>query len=114
MRIRLLTNQADGVPVPIVIDKLPALVGQSDRANVRLGGDSVSQCHCKLTNFEGNLIVHDLESENGTLVNGVSVLQAPVFPGDRLTLGSYRFVVAYEREATEEPPERLLRGAIAV
>jgi pSer/pThr/pTyr-binding forkhead associated (FHA) protein len=42
------------------------------------------------------LMVRDLGSKHGTFVNGRSVLEAELRPGDLLNIGITRFLVEYE------------------
>jgi pSer/pThr/pTyr-binding forkhead associated (FHA) protein len=44
----------------------------------------------------GVLGERDLDSSNGTLVNGHYITEAHLMPGDRLTVGLTRFEVRYE------------------
>jgi pSer/pThr/pTyr-binding forkhead associated (FHA) protein len=42
-------------------------------------------------------LVRDLDSKNGTAVNGQYVKEAHLLPGDRLTVGLTSFQVQYKR-----------------
>jgi pSer/pThr/pTyr-binding forkhead associated (FHA) protein len=42
-------------------------------------------------------LVRDLDSKNGTAVNGQYVREAHLLPGDRLTIGLTSFQVQYNR-----------------
>ena len=54
----------------------------------------VSRLHCRLTtDASDQLIVEDLESTNGTLVNGDRVARAVLREGDILTVGRVQFTV---------------------
>src|SRR5262245_21887472 len=53
----------------------------------------VSRVHCRLTALPGGqLEVRDLESTNGTYVNGQRVEVAQLAPGDRLQVGRMELV----------------------
>ncbi|MFP4056328.1 MAG: sigma 54-interacting transcriptional regulator [Candidatus Brocadiia bacterium] len=62
-------------------------VGRGPGAEVRLADESVSRRHAMLTVGEEETTVLDLDSHNGTRVNGQLVTSAPVGPGDRLGFG---------------------------
>jgi pSer/pThr/pTyr-binding forkhead associated (FHA) protein len=51
---------------------------------------SVSRLHARLVFRDGSWILQDLESTNGTIVNGVLVGRCALRPGDRLLLGKAR------------------------
>ena len=40
-------------------------------------------------------MVRDLESRNGTLVNGNHITESPLMPGDKLTVGMSSFEAQY-------------------
>jgi len=53
----------------------------------------VSRVHCRVTALAGGeLEIKDLESTNGTYVNGERVETARLAPGDRLLVGRVEFV----------------------
>jgi pSer/pThr/pTyr-binding forkhead associated (FHA) protein len=69
-------------------------VGRTVHADFVVDAPLVSRVHCRLTtDAEGCLTVEDLESTNGTFVNGRRVRQAALVPGDRLRLGRVELVV---------------------
>ena len=97
MKIRLV-SLAPGTPrVSTIINKLPAALGRNPDADVRLDDSWVSRVHCEISEISGNLLVRDLDSRNGTLVNGQYVKEAHLLPGDRLTVGLTSFEVHYQR-----------------
>lgn len=68
--------------------RLPTVIGRSNTAKVKLRGSTVSRQHCEIYEYEGQLVVRDLDSSNGTIVNGHRI-EAPTFltPDDLLTVG---------------------------
>ena len=54
----------------------------------------VSRLHCRLTADAAGLAVEDLNSTNGTFVNGEAVTRATLSPGDRLGVGRVEFTVS--------------------
>lgn len=76
---------------PIVL-RLPAgsarTVGRTSLADFILDAALVSRVHCRLTaDRSDQLIVEDLESTNGTLVNGKRIGRTILKAGDVLTVG---------------------------
>ncbi|MCB9591501.1 MAG: FHA domain-containing protein [Sandaracinaceae bacterium] len=55
------------------VGRLPAVVGRGDEVEVRVRGTSVSRRHAEVALHEGALVIRDLDSRNGTLVQGVPV-----------------------------------------
>jgi len=82
---------------PLVLRLPPGSVktiGRTARADFIVEAALVSRLHCRLTTSESDvLVVEDLDSTNGTLVNGVRVTRAELKPGDALTVGRVHFTV---------------------
>ncbi|MDZ4754363.1 MAG: ATP-binding protein [Phycisphaerae bacterium] len=82
-------------PLP---EREPQLIGRSTEA-IAITDRSVSRRHAELTPDGEVWFVRDLESANGTFVNGRPVLdQTAVKAGDRIRCGDTLFVVAAEAE----------------
>jgi pSer/pThr/pTyr-binding forkhead associated (FHA) protein len=63
-------------------------VGRATHADFGLDAGLVSRLHCRLTVTKvGELRVQDLQSTNGTFVNGRRIVEAVLAPGDRLSVG---------------------------
>ncbi len=70
-----------------------AVLGRGEECTLQLFDESVSRQHARLLVGEQAARVEDLNSRNRTLLNGVPVSRAELLDGDRLSLGSVRFVV---------------------
>jgi pSer/pThr/pTyr-binding forkhead associated (FHA) protein len=69
-------------------------VGRSARAEFIVEAALVSRLHCRLTSDPASgLLVEDLESTNGILVNGAKVDKSTLVPGDVLSVGRVDFTV---------------------
>jgi pSer/pThr/pTyr-binding forkhead associated (FHA) protein len=69
-------------------------VGRSSGAEFTVDAALVSRLHCRLTAGAAELQVHDLDSTNGTFVNGTRVTDAMLKEGDRLGVGRVEFVIS--------------------
>lgn len=68
-------------------------IGRATGADFILDGALVSRVHCRITALPtGELEVTDLDSTNGTFVNGTRVSTARLAAGDRLRLGRVELV----------------------
>ncbi|MBI4475776.1 MAG: FHA domain-containing protein [Acidobacteria bacterium] len=78
-------------------------LGRAVRADFILDATMVSRLHCRLTaSRDGPLEVVDLDSTNGTFVNGRRVEKATLKPGDRLKVGRVElFVTRSEKRKTK-------------
>jgi DNA-binding NtrC family response regulator len=81
-------------------------IGSQSRNDVVLTEPTVSRYHCELKASAQGVWVTDLESRNGTLVEGVRVKEALLRHGDVLALGRarLRFEQLNERESLELSP----------
>jgi diguanylate cyclase (GGDEF)-like protein len=64
------------------------VLGRGMNANIRLRDDGVSRRHAKLLLADGEVVVEDLGSANGTLVNGELVTRRVLVDGDKIRLGA--------------------------
>ena len=69
-------------------------IGRSSGAEFMVDAALVSRLHCQLTAGASELQVKDLDSTNGTFVNGKRVSEATLAEGDRLGVGRVEFAVA--------------------
>lgn len=84
----------------VPVDHFPITFGRDTEVDVRVADPSVSRFHCQIDINEmgDGLIVRDLGSRNGTYLNGVPVIEAPLVRGDILTIGMNNFTVALESD----------------
>jgi pSer/pThr/pTyr-binding forkhead associated (FHA) protein len=68
-------------------------IGRAQRADFIVDRALVSRLHCRLTAGSDKLEVEDLESTNGTFVNGKRVDRAQVATGDLLRIGRIELTV---------------------
>jgi pSer/pThr/pTyr-binding forkhead associated (FHA) protein len=79
-------------------------LGRSTGADFIVDAALVSRVHCRLSALPGGeLEVRDLDSTNGTYVNGARVETARLTPGDRLRIGRVELVAVREDAAAEQP-----------
>lgn len=75
---------------------LPTIIGRGGDAKIKLPSSTVSRLHCEVYDYEGQIAVRDLDSSNGTIVNGHRI-EGPTFvtADDEVTIGPLRFQLAY-------------------
>ena len=67
---------------------LPAVVGRGSSAKLRVGASTMSRRHCRLFEQDGEILVEDLNSSNGTFVRGTRVAgPTKLKDRDQLTTG---------------------------
>ena len=70
-------------------------VGRAPRADFVVDAPLVSRLHCRLTLQDNGLLVEDLDSTNGTFVNGIRVQRTLMTTGDLLKVGRVEFALRH-------------------
>ncbi|GAA2636419.1 hypothetical protein GCM10010399_81760 [Dactylosporangium fulvum] len=95
--VRLVTDEGGNYLLPVG----STVIGRGDQATVRLPDVRASRQHARL-DYDGNRVVlTDLGSANGTLVNGRRVATAALNPGDEIVIGSTR--LTFRVDGSAEP-----------
>ena len=87
---------AEGAEPPFTFRILPGsikTVGRAPRADFIVDAALVSRLHCRLTAGAAELEVVDLDSTNGTYVNGERTPRAILKDGDRLGVGRVELTI---------------------
>jgi len=92
-----------GDAIPMLKQKL--LVGRRGSCDITLEFPNISSHHCELEMINGYWHVRDLNSSNGTKVNGERVLERFLQPGDTITIAKHRFEISYTPDPSQPPPE---------
>jgi len=80
--------------------------GRDEDNSLALDDRMVSRHHCVIRRERGLYAIHDLDSHNGTLVNGVPVKEQTLKHGDRIQIGGNLFLfLLYEGADLPSPDE---------
>jgi len=74
------------------------VIGRSPECNVVLKDFGISRQHARVVVDEEGARIVDLKSKNGTQVNGVPVVEAPLKDGDRILLGKFQLTFSKSLE----------------
>ncbi len=91
-RVRTSVAEASGAP-PLLLaldwsgGRRELILGRHHGCDVVLSNPGVSRVHARLLFRDGSWVLQDLQSTNGTTVNGVRVGRCALCPGDHLVLG---------------------------
>ena len=83
-----------GDPIPLL--KPVLTVGRRESSDIVLRFPNVSGSHCELELVEGYWNVRDLDSRNGTKVNGDRIKKHRLDPHDKLSVARHVFEIHYE------------------
>lgn len=106
--LRVVTGAYEGSEFPLLSNR-EVVVGRSRDVDLALvGDDRVSRRHALIAVRGEAVVVKDLGSTNGTLVNGVRVTEVRVVDGDRIEVGgtAMRIVAAPRRVPSEDRARR--------
>ena len=73
--------------------RFPIIVGRGSDADVKIDDQTVSRTHCGLSHGGGQMVLTDLESQNGTFVNGQPIVQHVLREGDEIRVGATAMIV---------------------
>ena len=83
-----------------ILPGVPRTLGRAIGADFIVDAALVSRVHCRLTLLaDGALELRDLDSTNGTFVNGSRIQTARLDSGDRVQIGRVELIVLYEEKA---------------
>ncbi len=66
---------------------IPVTIGREEGNALRLNDERVSRFHAKVQMEDGDIIITDLDSTNGTRVNGTAIQIRRLRPGDQVAIG---------------------------
>ncbi len=92
--LKVLTGAKPGTKIAVKKDKF--LIGRSPKCHLCAAHNSVSRQHCLILRRETAVLLKDLDSRNGTLINGHKITpghKIELTSGDELEIGSLRFLV---------------------
>jgi len=105
VRLRITSTSHAGQELPL--KRGTYLIGRSKECYLRARSDLVSRRHCELVVDTTSVIVRDLGSKNGTLVNGQRIDEPRVLEsGDTLQIGPMRFEIQIESAADTVPGDQ--------
>jgi hypothetical protein len=79
------------------LDHNTVYIGRADDADVHIVDPSVSARHARIINGSAGFEIEDLESTNGTMVEGRRIVREHLRSGDRITLGQVEFKFLVDR-----------------
>lgn len=105
MDINLLLLKKDGSFKKVPVTSDITVLGRRKACDLRIPIDSISRKHCRLVKENDIIKVRDLNSRNGTIINGRTIEEMPVKQGDILTLGPLTFVLQINGHPEKPKPK---------
>lgn len=79
-------------------------IGRIADNNIAFDEPSVSSKHCVIRHEDGKYTLVDLESTNGTRINGKSIVESRIYPKDIVQIGNVE-VMFDGQDVESEPPQ---------
>lgn len=86
----------------VKVSKNPFLIGRSSRTNLQVSDELVSGQHLSLALESDRVIIKDLDSTNGTLINNTKLNEAALMLGDIVFIGKIKLHLDPRSMTTEE------------
>lgn len=99
-RLIVTRGETSGGTVPL--GSKPFTIGRRLDNDLRLDDLSVSGYHAQLIPLLNDMILEDLNSTNGTLVNDLPIRKRVLCEGDRIAIGSHELL--FTRAAPKDTP----------
>ncbi len=80
-------RRADGTVDSYPLSQGPATIGRGSMANLRIDDEFISRIHCEVFLRDKEAVIRDLNSRNGTFVNGHRTQEKVLGTGDRIQVG---------------------------
>ncbi len=107
MRPRLLVLSGPLKDSIIPLSEGEVTIGREASNGIAIVDPSVSRKHCLLSSQGGSYLVRDLDSRNGTLVNGAAVEEHWLQHGDEIAAGDSSFLFLLDAEDRTTPAGRV-------
>jgi len=89
-----------------VVNRDTFTVGSGSHNDLTIEDSTVSKRHCEIVVEQSGYLIRDLDSTNGTFVQGVRVSSAHLAPGSEIQLGKTRIVFCPLQDANDIPLSR--------
>ena len=95
LRPALVFLTGDLLAVPIPLEREEVILGRSLGADIRINDKKISRRHAKINTIcdergeTAEYVVTDLNSRNGTLLNGQNITEEKLQNGDKITVGEH-------------------------
>jgi pSer/pThr/pTyr-binding forkhead associated (FHA) protein len=81
-------TKSDGQRFEVLLTTAPITIGRSAKADVTLEDERASRLHCGIRFLDGEFLLKDLSSKNGTFLNNERIESASLHVGDRIKVGN--------------------------
>ncbi|MGA1794374.1 MAG: FHA domain-containing protein [bacterium] len=105
---KLVVKRADNLSGVIDLAE-EVVIGRGEDADVRLEDGRASRRHSKIALTNGSFVITDLQSANGTFVNGERITESALQNGDKVQIGNALFEFQMETGGSVAPGSGILK-----
>lgn len=106
LKVELEVVEGGNIGARILMKHPALLIGRGLDCNVRPNDPCISMRHCRLKKFAGSLVLADLQSTNGTFLNGSRIAEPmELQDGDQIQIGRFGFGVDIYADVAAQSPE---------
>ncbi len=101
MHVNLVLFKRDGTQKPLPLPSNITVIGRRHDCDLCIPLKLVSRRHCKFSKSNNTVKIRDLNSRNGTFLNGKRIKEAAVTAGDYIGIGSLTFLLQVDGKPEE-------------
>jgi len=114
MKVNLILLKLGGANKGFKLPSSVTIIGRRQDCDMCVPLMVVSRRHCAINMDEGALRIRDLDSRNGTFVNGERIEETELKAGDKIQIGPLNFIVQIDGVPEEISSDNsLISGAVA-
>ena len=103
VKLKVLVGKSAGKEIPIPVSRF--LIGRGDDCHMRPKSDAISRNHCAILIGDDSVHIRDLNSRNGTFVNGERIQgDCELKKGDKIRIGQLEFEAVVKPDRKVEKP----------
>jgi pSer/pThr/pTyr-binding forkhead associated (FHA) protein len=95
----------------LTLDKPIMLLGRHEECDVQLNSGKVSRRHCVIAFVDERVVIRDLGSTNGVMINGERVPEGQLNNGDEVAIGNFCYRVRFDEGERPKLEDEALEAA---
>lgn len=107
LHLQIISGPRSGESISLARDQLPFTIGRDAENRLCIANAAISRFHAEIYTEDDNYYLRDLQSTNGTFLNGRRIEQEKLGPGDELSVADISFSVEAAPAAMGEPDSPL-------
>ncbi|MBW2606457.1 MAG: FHA domain-containing protein [Deltaproteobacteria bacterium] len=101
--IKILLKYKQKVLKKFEIDKDKITIGRHESNDIDINNPAVSKQHARIIKKQGNYLIEDLKSTNGTYLNTVRIISRYLKDNDVINIGKHTLLVNIKTENDKNP-----------